>query len=828
MKLSSPPFKRLLLLAACSLPLMGTAATYTWVPTATGTYEWETVNNWNPNTGVPNAVGDVANLNIDITAAQTIRLNTQVTLGTLNFGDMGGSLFSMTLSAAAGGSLVFQSLSGPAILARTTSIAPTLTDIISANITLNSPLQVNMPAVSSGNGIRLSGVISGGNGIHLTGVGIPTGSTSQILDLTNVNNSYTGETIISNGMLVYRGNVLSGQNGGLGNSTTAVKVGSPDSVIGSVTLQNSTTAQLRLQASNDTDNYVFERDLDFSGNTGTAAQVGRARFSFEGDGAGGLNTNTLTFTGNVILPSNGRGVEFLPVRQGMTIYFENQITSGTGAAGTIFWGPNSPGVGTDGRNNGTIRFSDLARTYTNGQSLTGGTMVIEGTVPATGPSPIGTQGIGLSDGNGGNITSANTSGANRRIFLATPGTSFARTLTPSSGSGYTIAAGVQALYGTGSLNIMNGYEFGGLNTSGTVTFSANITPGNLNVPVTGTAAGAGGTNVFTYVHNIALTAATGGTTAFTGIISGSTAPTPGSATPGATMAANNTRITINQFRNHGNLDINVDGIADPATANQLVGTATQGTVVFTAANTYGGGTEVLGGTLLVNNTAGSGTGTGAVTVTAGNLGGNGIITTTAGVRVAANAAIRPGDSEAAGGLGALTLNTPLTLNETGGSILGFQISRTTSDINAANLAANITPEGTINWASIVANTGGNFNKDAAVNNDTLVINGTLTVNTSGTTLVQISAAGNEDPYLYTAGMVWDLMDWTTVVNNSSSSYSFEVDSALQTILNQQGLILDTSRFWDTGFIAVIPEPSRALLLLAGLSAVLMRRRRAAC
>lgn len=294
------------------------------------------------------------------------------------------------------------------------------------------------------------------------------------------------------------------------------------------------------------------------------------------------------------------------------------------------------------------------------------------------------------------------------------------------------------------------------------------------------------------------------------------------------MAANNTRITINQFRNHGNLDINVDGIADPATANQLVGTATQGTVIFTAANTYGGGTEVLGGTLLVNNTAGSGTGTGAVTVTAGNLGGNGIITTTAGVRVAANAALRPGDSEAAGGLGALTLNTPLTLNETGGSILGFQISRTTSDINAANLAANITPEGTINWASIVANTGGNFNKDAAVNNDTLVINGTLTVNTSGTTLVQISAAGNEDPYLYTAGMVWDLMDWTTVVNNSSSSYSFEVDSALQTILNQQGLILDTSRFWDTGFIAVIPEPSRALLLLAGLSAVLMRRRRAAC
>lgn len=810
---------------------MGTAATYTWVPTVAGTYEWETLSNWNPNTGVPNGIGDVANLNIDITATQTIRLNSQVTVGTLNFGDAGGTLFGMTLSAATGGSLVFQSLSGPAILARTTSIAPTLTDTISANVILNSPLQVNMPAVSPGNGIRISGAVSGANGINLVSVGSSTVSISQILDLTNVNNSYTGETVISNGMMIYRGNVLSGQNGALGNSTSAVKVGSADTYIGN-NLQNSTTSQLRLQALNDTDNYVFERDLDFSGNTGNATQNGRARFSFEGDGAGSVNTNTLTFKGNVILPSNGRGVEFLVVRQGMTIYFENQITSGTGGNGTIYWGPNSPGVGTDGRNNGTIRFSDMARTYANSQSLTGGTMVIEGSVPATGASPIGTQVIGLSDGNGGNLTSANTLGANRLIFLSTPGTEFARVLQPSSGSSLALAtasAAIQGFYGNnGSFNLMNGYEFGGLNTSGTVTFSANITPGNVNVPVTGTAAGAGGTNVFTYAHNIALTAATGGTTAFTGIISGSTVPVPGAQTPGSTMAANNTRITINQFRNHGNLDTNSDGVPDPATANQLVGTATQGTVIFTAANTYGGGTEVLGGTFLVNNTTGSGTGTGAVTVTAGNLGGNGTITTTAGVRLTAAAALRPGDSQIAGGLGMLTLNAPLTLNETGGSVLGFQISRTTSDINATNLAANITPEGTINWASIVANIGGNFNKDTAVNNDTLVINGILTVNTSGTTVVQISAAGNNDPYLYTAGMVWDLMDWTTVVNNSSSAYSFEVDSALQNILNQQGLFLDTSRFWDTGFIAVIPEPSRVLLLLAGLSGLLIRRRRAAC
>ena len=52
-----------------------------------------------------------------------------------------------------------------------------------------------------------------------------------------------------------------------------------------------------------------------------------------------------------------------------------------------------------------------------------------------------------------------------------------------------------------------------------------------------------------------------------------------------------------------------------------------GTLTLTGTNTYGGGTAVNGGTLLVNNTAGSGTGTGSVTVSnAGTtLGGTGTI-----------------------------------------------------------------------------------------------------------------------------------------------------------------------------------------------------------
>ena len=50
-----------------------------------------------------------------------------------------------------------------------------------------------------------------------------------------------------------------------------------------------------------------------------------------------------------------------------------------------------------------------------------------------------------------------------------------------------------------------------------------------------------------------------------------------------------------------------------------------GTLTLSGANTYTGNTAVFGGGLLVSNTAGSGTGTGAVTVTGGTLGGKGTI-----------------------------------------------------------------------------------------------------------------------------------------------------------------------------------------------------------
>ena len=83
-----------------------------------------------------------------------------------------------------------------------------------------------------------------------------------------------------------------------------------------------------------------------------------------------------------------------------------------------------------------------------------------------------------------------------------------------------------------------------------------------------------------------------------------------------------------------------------------------GTLTLTGANTYTGPTQVNAGTLLVNNPAGSGTGSGTVTINnGGTLGGIG---TVAGpVVVTSGAVLQGGDGSTSG---ALTLTGNLTLN----------------------------------------------------------------------------------------------------------------------------------------------------------------------
>lgn len=96
-----------------------------------------------------------------------------------------------------------------------------------------------------------------------------------------------------------------------------------------------------------------------------------------------------------------------------------------------------------------------------------------------------------------------------------------------------------------------------------------------------------------------------------------------------------------------------------------------GTMRLTAANSYGGGTTLSAGRLLVNNATGSGTGSGSVTVDGGVLGGTGRIA--GAVTILDGGTIAPGNS-----IGTLTISNSLTLS--GATLMELNASSRTNDV----------------------------------------------------------------------------------------------------------------------------------------------------
>ena len=105
-----------------------------------------------------------------------------------------------------------------------------------------------------------------------------------------------------------------------------------------------------------------------------------------------------------------------------------------------------------------------------------------------------------------------------------------------------------------------------------------------------------------------------------------------------------------------------------------------GTIVLRNSNAYTGGTTIKQrGKLLVNNTSGSGTGTGAVQVNAGTLGGKGTIAgdVTVGDGSGRGAVLSPG--ETAVRRGTLTIQSTLTFNSDASYDFGLNSSNATAD-----------------------------------------------------------------------------------------------------------------------------------------------------
>ncbi|MCB1207669.1 MAG: autotransporter-associated beta strand repeat-containing protein [Verrucomicrobiales bacterium] len=224
---------------------------------------------------------------------------------------------------------------------------------------------------------------------------------------------------------------------------------------------------------------------------------------------------------------------------------------------------------------------------------------------------------------------------------------------------------------------------------------------------------------------------------------------------------------------------------------------TLGTLTLGNGNTFTGGVNVAGGILLANNTTGSATGSGPVSVDPGTiLGGDGIIAPAVGESIIVDGDLFVGMSGASAGA-----DLALTTSGAGSTILNGKVG-----------------------FDIFSGDGAGDNTAVLGAADLLVLSGPVTL---GGTL----AIG--DPNGLTAwasGDKWRLFDWAlagtptgTFTNLTGTVGNFTDLPDLSTY----SLAWDVSDIYAGGTISIVtvPEPGRMILVLFGLMGLVLRRRR---
>jgi autotransporter-associated beta strand protein len=405
----------------------------------------------------------------------------------------------------------------------------------------------------------------------------------------------------------------------------------------------------------------------------------------------GANSNTGTGTLGVVLASSGN----FNVNSSASLAISANISETGGPRTLTFTGNTSGNTTLSGMN-----------------TFSGGLVAAGGEVDVTSDANLGAAGgsVTINGGRLGIATNNFTVDSTRKVYLgANPtGGNTTGTLSIKGSITTTFNQGFQDLSGSvGDLVKQGGgtLQMGGVSTySGNTYLNNGITQliGSGNLP-TGTTLNLGQSNTNNGELDLnGINQQLAGLVSVLGTNKGTSNMSPALNTNTVTTSTGTSSLTL------GGTDTYVYGSATPQNSGTISGAISiaktgTGTQTFGAANTYTGNTAVTGGTLLVTNTSGSGTGTGSVTVdgTSSLLGGTGTIT---GI-ITVGSAGKGGTISAGAGTpttvttlttGALTLASTSTFNAIIAGNKAYGTLSAFGTTNVSNAAFTITvPAGTV-------------------------------------------------------------------------------------------------------------------------------------
>ena len=861
------------------------AATYTWTPLTAGPFNWDNAsaqNNWT--SGFANAVGDVAIMNGNLSANQTVNLNQAITVGSLTFGDSSGAQ-TATLATGTAGSLTFDVTSGNASLIRTATGTAAAT--ISANITLNDNLAVSRASGTATSIMTLSGIISESGGAK----SLIKDSDSLTLVLQGANTFSGGVTILSGtvdqktstaalgtGMLVI---------GGAGGVNPIFQTGVNNSNAVQV---NANTAGTSIIAANGTGSGTVMSGAI----TLNSANLNVRTFS-AGTTAGVTLSGGVTGTGNLLINnlSNGTAATGKVTLSGATINNSGTVTSqGTGPTANVISaviGANVTGVV---QNSATTGLNlTAANLYTGNTTITDGTLQISsagslnsgnyaGAISVTAATSTLQYSSSAAQTFSGNITG---------LGALTKDTGTANTLTLSGTNTYSGATTISA----GTLRLGAGGTAGSLNTSSAIsvasgsTFSVNqsdtVTQGTdfSGAAISGAGgfmqAGAGTTilnaaNTFgggVTIKNGTLESKTTTTTLGTGTVTmggtGSTgatyltgqnnsnafvinAPDSGTVAIGANGAGSGFTLSGGITLN-GNLTIqtynNIISGSIKASSNFTGGITGTGNVVL---NNNGLAANTLAITTSAINNVGSltlqGTATGDTTISA-NIGSN---VTSVTQNSATSRLILSGTNTYTGATtvsaGTLAVNGSLANTTTtvgsGGTLQGSGSITGSVTVQSGGTLATGNSIASLATGALSLQAGSTFAYEidngagANVAGDLTAVTGSLTIDLGNTAILTLTELGSGS---WTVGEKLTLISYSGAWNNGLFSYNSSTladdstinFSSMEWLFNYNDTVAGTNYTGDltgTSYVTMtaIPEPNVAALL-GGLGTLLLLRRR---